>query len=262
MEIDEFMAKNKIFICTVLSIIAIYLFINSFGVLGQFVRQPHNPNRHINFQPTDSEVPANYLIDDGSTYNLRRGYGWDSDRTKDVAERNLNPDQRLDTLMGQCCEFDQPAIFSFDLPNGEYEVTVVSGDPAFAHPLQYIWVENVPFIEGESTSANQFITRTKNITIKDGQLNLILYGFLIDVLKKGAVINYIDIKRINIEKLEPPKVNGDCIIQDKFDGPIVETNLWSVILDPDTSSVPSTFVNEYYLDTINQNYHMAQTFDP
>jgi hypothetical protein len=54
----------------------------------------------INFQPSAPAAPSGYVPDGGQTYAARNGlsYGWSSDNASWTRDRNLNPDQRYDTL--------------------------------------------------------------------------------------------------------------------------------------------------------------------
>src|SRR5262245_24594868 len=56
----------------------------------------------VNFQPSTSPTPTRYLVDSGEVFGLRGddlSYGWSSPNTDLTRDRNINPDQRLDTLI-------------------------------------------------------------------------------------------------------------------------------------------------------------------
>jgi hypothetical protein len=168
---------------------------------------PETEEYYINFQPTESSIPEGYEMDNGSVYNSERGYGWDIDLTTETRERNMHSDQRLDTLIHSG---EEPHVFwNLDLPNGVYEVTLSSGDPMFAHPLQNIIVEGTTFLENESTEANEFITRTENLIVSDDQLTLEMWGYYIDQLHAGVTLNYINIVYIGYIEID---TDGDGII--------------------------------------------------
>lgn len=164
---------------------------------------------HFNFQPSSSSVPVGYKMDDGSVYTELSGHGWDIDRTIDTRERNGNPDQRLDTLIHSGSE--PHAYWALDLIPGLYEVNIGVGDHSFAHPLQNIVIEGKTFLRNESTSSGEFISKNETIVIKDGQLNLEMWGHFVDTLNSGVVLNYIDV--IFLEKIcsDGTKI-GDCSV--------------------------------------------------
>ncbi|WP_447971237.1 LamG-like jellyroll fold domain-containing protein [Nitrospira sp. M1] len=123
----------------------------------------------INFQPSGATVPNGYLKDDGSVYDSTRGYGWTT--SVNTRERNYLSDQTRDTLI----HFDTGTTvdWNYDLPNGDYQVSLVSGDPSYSQGPHTIAVEGATVINGVTTQANEFITITDQpITVTDGQLTL------------------------------------------------------------------------------------------
>ena len=81
----------------------------------------------INFQQDTAAIPAGYLKDAGHVFGNRGNgfsYGWSSDHTDLDRDRNINPDQRLDTLL----HFHAGQNWEIGLPNGTYEVTTSIGD--------------------------------------------------------------------------------------------------------------------------------------
>ena len=84
----------------------------------------------VNFQPAGSPAPNRYLEDTGLVFGSRGdglSYGWSIDHTNVARERNLQADQRLDTLV----HFHQNQKWEFALANGNYSVAVSIGDPQF-----------------------------------------------------------------------------------------------------------------------------------
>ncbi len=124
----------------------------------------------INFQLAGVTVPANYLADTGEVYGNRGNgwnYGWSTDHTDLSRDREINPDQRLDTLV----HFHAGQDWEIELPNGQYLVTVTIGDAGFpsTHTLN---VEGQSYWADELLAANIFSTLTQLITVSDGQLTL------------------------------------------------------------------------------------------
>ena len=124
----------------------------------------------INFQPGGAVVPNGYVKDDGAVYSSARGYGW-STAVPTRERNNAGVEQRLDTLI----HFDTgtTAAWNYDLANGDYLVTLASGDPNWSQGPHTVAVEGTTVIDGVSTSANEFITITEQpVTVTDGQLTV------------------------------------------------------------------------------------------
>jgi Bacterial Ig domain len=130
---------------------------------------PSGSSLFVNFQPSSSSVPSGYQKDDGSVYTSSRGYGWTT--AVGTRERNVQSDKRLDTFI----HFDSgtSVTWNYDLPNGDYLVSLASGDPSYAQGPHHITIEDITVINNQTTASNQFITITNHpITVSDGQLSL------------------------------------------------------------------------------------------
>jgi len=137
----------------------------------------------INFQPAAAQVPSGYLVDAGQLYGNRANgqtYGWSLDRTPDTRERNVNPDQRYDTLV-HMKRLNQVPVANWDLalPNGQYTVRLVMGDPSFQDQTNHIKIEGVTYTDPDPYDDDQdvdafgdFDEVTRTVTITDGKLTL------------------------------------------------------------------------------------------
>ena len=128
----------------------------------------------MNFQPTNAPVPTDYLKDDGAPYTTARGYGW-SGASLSTRDRGVHPDQRLDTFV-----FTQPnaiATWRFDLPNGDYRISLASGDATWNQGPHVIVVEGSTVINQVTTQPNEFLTLTDHLaTVTDGSLSIAVGG--------------------------------------------------------------------------------------
>lgn len=147
---------------------------------------PPSGTIRVNFQLGSAPVPSGYLPDSGLVYAARNGrtYGWNVDHSDVTRDRNLNPDQRLDTLS----HFHRGGVWEIAVPNGSYRVTVSIGDPQYpsAHTLN---VEGTNYWNGLSLGVNAFANATKTVQVGDGKLTLD-QGTAIE---KATRINYIEI---------------------------------------------------------------------
>lgn len=132
---------------------------------------------HINFQPASSATPRDYLADSGAVFgdrgnNLR--YGWSSDISSSARKRGATDvrDQRYDTLLHMYLPskgFD--ASWEIELPNGDYRVHFVAGDPWYNSEAESIDIEGIPFVSGAPGSSGA-LENTQVITVSDGRLTL------------------------------------------------------------------------------------------
>jgi pectate lyase len=125
----------------------------------------------VNFQPTTSTVPSDYIADDGSIYGLHSNglyYGWNEDITSLMRERGINPDLRLDTI----AQLDEDCIWEISINNGTYDVEVAIGDAGFDREGYVVNVEGVNYWNFISLAANEFAIDTKTVTVSDGKLTI------------------------------------------------------------------------------------------
>ena len=125
----------------------------------------------VNFQPKHISAPEGYVSDSGAQYTPELGYGWD--QTLAYRERGINPDPRLDTFVFSW----ETAIWSYDLPNGRYLISLESGDPEYDQGPQRIIVEGTLVVEDVATSADSYMMiQNVPVEVTDGQLNVIIGG--------------------------------------------------------------------------------------
>lgn len=141
----------------------------------------------VNFQLDGTPIPSGYLEDTGLVFADRDNgwsYGWSSDHTDVSRDRDVNSDQRLDTLV----HFHGGAEWEISLPNGVYEVTASIGDAGFPsdHTLN---VEGLSYWSDTALAADEFATRTELVSVTDGRLTLD-QGAAVD---KATRINYLRI---------------------------------------------------------------------
>jgi len=164
----------------------------------------------VNFQLAGAPTPTRYLADVGLTYGDRGGgsiYGWTIDHTDVSRDRNLNLDQRLDTLI----HFHQGQKWELAVANGVYEVTVSIGDAEHesTHTLN---VEGVNVWNALPLGPQDFRTAVQQVTVNDGRLTLD-QGTAID---KATRINFIHVIGVAGGPNAPPA--APTITEPAFDG--------------------------------------------
>ncbi len=129
----------------------------------------------INFQPSSASVPPGYLKDDGAVYDSTRGYGWNSNVSSYTRDRNNDPDQALDTFVSRT-NSSSLKTWTHDVDNGDYLVTVVSGDASYAQGHRIV-VEGSVVINSMPTSIGNYVTITDYpVTVADGALTITIGG--------------------------------------------------------------------------------------
>src|SRR5919197_853302 len=167
----------------------------------------------VNFQPASAPVPSGYTVDSGLAYSDARGFCWVThaslssathvplDLSPNTRDRNLESDQRLDTLIhmqyplnGNTSAVTTPGAWEYALANGSYQVTVAVGDPLVGTDAEnhVIHVEGVTAIagfvpSGASGSATRHATATVTVSVSDGK-------FTVDALGgTNTKLDYVDI---------------------------------------------------------------------
>ena len=173
-------------------------------------------NENINFQPEGAVIPNGYLGDFGLGYSATRGYGWVTPESLDnstptpvdlsgtARDRNLNSDQRLDTLIHM--QLSQPGAWEYELDNGSYEVTVGVGDPRYLNSSHTINIEGVETIANfQPSNAQRSATGTATVEVTDGKLTVDAIG------GNNTKLNYIEISEA--DNGTPPQGNPEIEVE-------------------------------------------------
>jgi hypothetical protein len=144
----------------------------------------------INFQLAGAPIPAGYTPDTGQVFGSRGGglsFGWNADHTDVTRDRNINTDQRLDTL----CHFHAGGQWEIAVANGSYSVLVSIGDPQFSSAHTLI-IEGTSAFNAVTLATNQFQSATRTVSVSDGRLTITQGG----AVDKATRINYVEITRL------------------------------------------------------------------
>ena len=136
---------------------------------GDGIGDPCQPLR-FNFSTPEASVPEGYEKDDGTVYDASRGCGW----TKNVPtrERITSMPLEMDTFVFSA----QEQLWMLELPNGDYEVTVVSGDPSYAQGPHRVIVGGATAIDDVTTEAMAFVESTVHVPVRNGLLTAEIGG--------------------------------------------------------------------------------------
>ncbi len=130
---------------------------------------------NINFQPASAPVPAGYLVDSGQKFGVRSNglsYGWNADDTTNTRDRNskLSADQRYDTLIQM--QVGGTYTWNIAVPNGTYNVHIVSGDPSYTDSNDQLKAENTLIVSGKPSTGHYWIDGSGQVTVSDGMLTI------------------------------------------------------------------------------------------
>lgn len=146
------------------------------GATISFADDAQAATHQVNFGPV---VVAGWAQDDGQAYDRARGYGWHADdgRERQCFRRNAVDDPlrdsvcRADDIFESGAWVASPATWSYDLPGGEYAVTVAVGDPG-ARQRHSVNVEGVQLFDDDRNDGRAMLVRTATVTVTDGALTL------------------------------------------------------------------------------------------
>jgi len=90
-------------------------------------------------------------------------------------------------------DWGRPATFEFDLPNGEYNVTVSVGWQGRTYLHHKVDIEGVSFVNDEPTTpASPYLVRTQPVTITDHKLTLAM-----GIFNEYTMLNYLEAEAVN-----------------------------------------------------------------
>jgi hypothetical protein len=140
----------------------------------------------VNFQPLGVPVPEGFVPDTGSQYDVTRGYGWNGSFARFTKNREIVSNRALDTLI---VSRETVRTWNFDVENGDYQVTIASGDPAYPQGPQRVVVEGQVVLDGEISPASMFMQRTLCVNVEDGNISVEIGGLPTVTLLNFAVIS-------------------------------------------------------------------------
>ena len=131
---------------------------------------------NIDFQPGNLPAVAGFVSDSGASFAARgRGlhYGWDADLSSAAVDRNgaAGADAEFDTFIAsQAGNGDHS--WQIAVPNGQYRVRIVLGDPESAGSFDRVDVDGSLFVKGKPTAAKPWVSVTRTVTVTSGRLTV------------------------------------------------------------------------------------------
>lgn len=155
-------------------------------------------NYSINFQDPLGEPSANPLVVNGKTYlkigagdySESDGYGWYSSPDAHWLTAWLDSGPNVLQRSILYSDWGRPATFEFDLPNGQYNVTVSVGWQGGNYPHHRVTIEGVSFVDDEATTpSHPYLVRTRPVYIADSKLTLAM-----GIFDEYTMLNYLDVE--------------------------------------------------------------------
>ena len=147
----------------------------------------------FDFGTGDSPVEAGYFqVTESTLYSASLGYGWNTTSGLDSIDRGAPDNLRRDFVFSST-----EHTFTFDLENGDYQVTVIIGDQDQMHDQIDVYAEDILKINDLVAAAGTFQEVSFGTKVADGQLN-------ITILDDGGTDPYWVINTMTIEALGFP----------------------------------------------------------
>jgi hypothetical protein len=205
-------------------------------------------NYYINFQDPAGKPTDDPLVVDGKTYmkigwneyeaDTSLGYGWYGDMAHVMYQYlSSGPNKLQSSIIYD--DWGREKTFEFDLPNGQYNVTVSVGWEGRGYDHHYIVIEGQSFVNDEATtSAAPYIVRSQEVTINDSKLTMQM-----GIFNEYTMLNYLDIEAINA----PPPTVTDLSVTGITDTTTLTATLrWTPAADAVTTTLryADTFITE------------------
>jgi len=131
---------------------------------------------NVNFQTNTTPLVAGYLADAGDVFGNRGNgysYGWDVNNTANSRYRNspLAYDARYDTFN----HLQKPGggtQWEIAVPNGLYQVRIVSGDGTATDSTFRLNVEGTLIVDGVPSDTSRWVEGIGTVTVNDGRLTV------------------------------------------------------------------------------------------
>ncbi len=148
----------------------------------------------IRFQPASTSAPEGMLVSDGSVYSAEKGFGWDKDLRAQARDRGDGC-----TGVALIDRAITAAMFTVDLPDGDYIFRVTAGDTGYASGLA-VMVEGALATPPVNLRSGQSVTKEIPITAKAGKARISFIGG-----QQGRPNSVINLIRITPASANPAK---------------------------------------------------------
>ncbi|MCA8992137.1 MAG: FAD-dependent oxidoreductase [Planctomycetaceae bacterium] len=146
--------------------------------------------QHINFAGANVRKVDGFLHDAGQPFDAQRGFGWSRDISANSRKRD-----RLDEIPRDTFLFTRSDdIWTMNLPNGTYHVTVCVGDSGHEQFGQNVTVNGSPLMRDVRTETGWFLEKSMEVEVTDGKLTIEIG--MIDS-NTNTCINWVQVQPVN-----------------------------------------------------------------
>lgn len=130
------------------------------------------PFAKINFQRAQDTVPSGFLADTGAVFGDRGNgfsYGWNANNAGQARNRGGSPPE---FVTFNHMQLNGTFTWEIAVPEGDYQVRVVAGDPNHFDSTYRIDVEGLVVVDGTPSSAERWIEGEATVSVTDGRLTV------------------------------------------------------------------------------------------
>jgi hypothetical protein len=134
--------------------------------------QPNTPLRFDMGTATSPVETGFERVSAATVYSPSSGYGWSSSQSGSLDSR----DRAIGTApvsLTRDFVFSTQLTFLVDVNNGAYDVTLTFGDATYHHDQMSVVLEGAA-VDNVSTAVGEFVSRTYQVDVNDGQLTLLI----------------------------------------------------------------------------------------
>jgi N-acetylneuraminic acid mutarotase len=162
---------------------------------------------HIQFQPASVQPVTGYDADNGAVFGDHADglqYGWSGPKGAAVTFRKpTHGRDTVDPLHASFATLNQKgrgSLWQIAVPDGDYSVHIVAGDPASAGVFYRVDAEGILVANGKATRSQKWVEGTEVVTVTDGLLSITA-----GPKSTGDKIDFIDLTQI-LPVVDPPVV--------------------------------------------------------
>jgi hypothetical protein len=171
----------------------------------------------VNFMQEGGDIPLGYLPDYGKVFGPQGDspfqYGWDRDIQGDARNRGSGnaPDERYDTIIH--LQKGAAAVWEIEVPNGNYNIFLVCGDPGYTDQLNNMDVEGVIAVDpdGMAGAGFDFDEWELIVTVADGRLTIQTAADA-----GNAKICFVDIMGVELLKAYGPTPADGALVEETW----------------------------------------------
>lgn len=143
----------------------------------------------INFQPASAPIPAGWLADTSALFADRGNgyrYGWTTAFDQTRQRRAATSPSAVHDTLNHMQSGGVSRVWELAVPNGNYEVTILRGDPSYTDQVNHLLVEGVRMADRDGF--DHFDDHTLTVTVTDGLLTVRPDGDAINAKINGITV--------------------------------------------------------------------------